>query len=342
MISIIICSKNIHLDEALEKNIQATIGTDYEIIHIDNSQRAYNIFQAYNLGITRAKGDNLCFMHEDIIFHSDNWGKIVEFYLAQPLVGALGVAGGYAVTEDLDWRFHNLNDMFLCQDYTSVEAEPQRYCMYRPTSEPHAPLRPVVLLDGVWMCMRRELFNTICFDENNFHDFHLYDSDICMQINQTGLGIFVTHDILLEHLSEGSFSQSFVDSYNVFVEKWHKHLPLFCGRYIDEKELEQSLRQGHQLLEKRLKEDQHAAELRKLLQMKQQGLPCRDFTQEELAFLDESAYRFRRFCIKDKRIPLDKVREVVKSYCALPYARRKTALKLKYFWYRLVKGIFSH
>ena len=36
MISLIICSKYDHLSDNLIRNIDQTIGTEYEIVHIDN------------------------------------------------------------------------------------------------------------------------------------------------------------------------------------------------------------------------------------------------------------------------------------------------------------------
>lgn len=76
MISIIICSRHHTLDEELRGNIKATIGNDilYEIVCIDNSNNCHSIFSAYEEGVKKAKGNYLCFMHEDIRFHSADWG----------------------------------------------------------------------------------------------------------------------------------------------------------------------------------------------------------------------------------------------------------------------------
>ena len=75
MISCIVCSRHIRLSERLIQNIQNTIGESFELVVIDNSKSNYSIFSAYNEGVRRAKGNVLCFMHEDILFHSQNWGQ---------------------------------------------------------------------------------------------------------------------------------------------------------------------------------------------------------------------------------------------------------------------------
>ena len=74
MVSIIMCSRNPEMDKRLDENIKQTIGTEYEVVLVDNSAGRYGICGAYNEGVRRAKGDILCFMHEDIhdifIIHS--------------------------------------------------------------------------------------------------------------------------------------------------------------------------------------------------------------------------------------------------------------------------------
>ena len=82
MISIIICNRKKVLDPKLENNIKSTIGIEYEIINIDNSDNRYNIFQAYNKGIQKSKYPYICFMHDDILYHTVNWGKNIIDYLA--------------------------------------------------------------------------------------------------------------------------------------------------------------------------------------------------------------------------------------------------------------------
>ena len=93
LISIIICSQDDVLSHILLDNIDKTIGVDYEIIHIFNEKNKYSIFEAYNLGVQRAKGDILCFQHNDIEYLTSNWGYEVVSALSDASVGACAVAG---------------------------------------------------------------------------------------------------------------------------------------------------------------------------------------------------------------------------------------------------------
>jgi len=77
MFSLIICSRNNDICDELKKNISLTIGSyKYEIIVVNNSKNEYSIFQAYNVGVRKAKFQYLCFMHEDILYLTNNWGGV--------------------------------------------------------------------------------------------------------------------------------------------------------------------------------------------------------------------------------------------------------------------------
>lgn len=73
MISVIICSRAKIIKTNLFENIKNTIGCNYELIVIDNSENKFSIFQAYNLGIEKSLGDYLCFLHDDVFIHTDGW-----------------------------------------------------------------------------------------------------------------------------------------------------------------------------------------------------------------------------------------------------------------------------
>ena len=91
MITFIICSIAPERAHALEQNIQRTIGeTPYEIIIFDNRQTNYSIAKAYNLCASKARYAYLCFLHEDIAFHSRNWGKDIIHQLSSDNCGIIG------------------------------------------------------------------------------------------------------------------------------------------------------------------------------------------------------------------------------------------------------------
>ena len=103
MISIVICSIDSKKYEKLKKNIEETIGElSFEIIKIDNSIEKISITKAYNLGVDKSKYDILLFIHEDILFHTFNWGNILISKFKESSIGLLGIdavarVGGAAI-----------------------------------------------------------------------------------------------------------------------------------------------------------------------------------------------------------------------------------------------------
>ena len=234
MISIIICNKGNSLDTTLGQNIRDTIGVDYEIISIDNSRGQYSIFQAYNEGVARAKGDILCFMHDDILFRSNDWGKVVEAsFASDQKTGALGVAGGHFLPDcPCSWSTCKTTSFHVWQTNRDGSATEYGCTDYANGKR----LVEVASLDGLFMCIRRSLFDIIRFDDKTFTGFHCYDSDICMQVLSAGYSVKVTFDIDIEHRSNGACNQQYYDNLELWHKKWHSHLPVARGIQLSDYE----------------------------------------------------------------------------------------------------------
>lgn len=225
MISIIICSKNNQLSDSLESNIQNTIGCEYEIIAIDNSQNRYSIFAAYNLGIKKSKFPYLCFVHEDVEFVTGYWGKRVIDHLNKKDAGIIGVAGGKAALRvPYDWAAYHPMYNIIQSDLTS---DGKRIDEIKIQPEiPQNNSESCLVLDGVFLCGRRTVFDKIQFDEN-LEGFHCYDADICLQSNSAGFQNSIVYDIVLKHFSRGSFDKNYINKLLIFHKKWNHLLPIF-------------------------------------------------------------------------------------------------------------------
>ena len=225
MLSIIICHRKKELLSALEKNIEETIGIPYELIVIDNSENSHSILSAYNEGVIRSRYDILCFSHEDILFHTKNWGKKVVAHFSNTEVGMIGVAGGLAQSEiPSAWWYNDyfaksINNVLM----PSNDKNDKKFYHYK--TESIEDKTEVVVIDGVWFCIRKSLFDEIFFDEKTFKEFHLYDMDISMQVSQFSK-VYVVNDILLQHFSNGKIDQNYYEDLCSFVEKWNHYLPI--------------------------------------------------------------------------------------------------------------------
>ena len=225
MISIIICSRSSQISSSLIENIRQTIGCEYELIVADNSTNQYNIFSAYNWGISQSKFPYLCLMHDDIEFVTKNWGLKILDYLSTPNIGFIGIAGGQAVLRvPFDWTSYN-PFCNIIHVYYSADKKLITENKILPKI-PSITIQSVVTLDGVFLCARRELFNEIKFDES-FNDFHCYDLDITTQAFVKGYKNCFVHDIDIKHFSMGKFDKTYIISLLRFQNKW-KHLqPIF-------------------------------------------------------------------------------------------------------------------
>lgn len=232
MISIIICTANFNRVTEIERNISTTIGVEFELIIIDNSKSEYSIFQAYNLGVKRSRYPILCFMHDDIVYHSDNWGEVVIDYFNSPDTGMIGIGGTRFLSSipTIWWagghKYFNSRSGTICHNSLDTDRN-------NPNESKHNLINPeikeatkVVTLDGLWFCIRKNLFDVIEFDERNFDGFHFYDLDISMQINKLRYNLLCIFNIQIEHISDSKLDKTWIVNCNVFYHKWKSFLPI--------------------------------------------------------------------------------------------------------------------
>lgn len=226
MISIVVCSNRVDMFQKLKQNIERTIGTPFEIVQIENTNNQYSIFKAYNLGIELSKGEYICFVHTDVVFHTNNWGEKIIKHLANERVGIVGFAGGSHVTQIPDSWKEKHAAINIIQSDTKTR---------KPARKIVLPLRfeqtkkEVILLDGVFLGCSKLTANKVKFDEQ-FQGFHCYDLDICLQTYTSGLFNYVVYDIEIEHLSKGNRSKEYFENLLQLYSKWEQALPLTLSK----------------------------------------------------------------------------------------------------------------
>ncbi len=221
MISIIVCHHSTKYLEQLQKNIQETIGVPYEMIVIDNIANKYNIFQAYNQGIAQSNNNILCFAHEDILFHTCDWGKIVIDHFKEPKLGIIGVAGSHYIPK--------LPGGWWCSEISSGNVihtiEGKTFLSKWGYAHQKEKSSQAVIVDGLWFCIPRAIIKHVKFDESTFSGFHCYDADICLQIKKLDYDIRIVFDITIEHFSSGSRDILWLKNNLSLYNKWKKELP---------------------------------------------------------------------------------------------------------------------
>lgn len=235
MISVIICSLNPELLSDISENIKQTIGVPFEIIAINNSNGEYGICKAYNTGASKAIYDILCFTHEDVFFETKNWGLNVIHHLKDPSVGLIGVVGGdtlckipsYYATETYGMEMNIIvNEKFKGK-------LPEKHTK---TTEPNnnSVIKAVLIVDGVWMCTRRDVYEKFKFDAHTFSGFHAYDFDFSLQVF-SAYKVCVVFDILMQHYSVGTPDHTYINQHLKLCEKWKNKLPVSSKQITEEK-----------------------------------------------------------------------------------------------------------
>lgn len=232
MISVIVCSRDSLFLESLRKNIHDTIGVEHEIIAIDNSMNRESICSAYNKGGKIARYGLLCFVHEDVCFKTNDWGIALQRHLTDQDTGLIGIAGGDSMSQvPSTW-----SNSFISNEINIIQRDKKNLSISSVISvkvQQHTSHRKQVLtVDGVFICLRKSIFEQYQFDEVLLKGFHGYDVDYSLQLAGKFKN-YVVHDILLEHFSGGSLDIKWLESTFLIAEKWKNLLPLSIYKLSD-------------------------------------------------------------------------------------------------------------
>jgi hypothetical protein len=228
MISIIVSTYRKAYYEQLAQSVENTIGAiPYELIPIENNGNL-SIGEAYNRGARQAVYPVLCFVHEDVIFETVNWGKrLCNCFEEDATLGAIGIAGGFktclptgAGSGIKGWS----------QVYVQHIVNNQKEIIREQVDN-----RTVInVLDGVLIFTTQSVWQEFKFDET-IKGFHFYDVDFTFRISKK-YKLKVSDDLLITHCSTGNFS----DQWILAAIDYHKRKKdLFKEIEINKKEIAQ-------------------------------------------------------------------------------------------------------
>lgn len=222
MLSLIVCSINPDFLSNLKENVASTIGLEHEWLVWDNRETGKGICEVYNSMAGTARYPYLCFLHEDLLFKTAAWGKLLIGILQTQDAKLLGIAGSnYKSSLYSGWYsgggardysniYHRLNDheYHLCipEKWEPGEAE-------------------VVSIDGVFMACPKTSWEKTRFNEQLLKGFHFYDIDFSLRVARTGK-VIVTNRIAMIHLTVGGdFGDKWVEQAFLFHDAMKGELP---------------------------------------------------------------------------------------------------------------------
>jgi hypothetical protein len=210
LISVIVCSVDPVKFARVSANYAARLaGIHHEIVAIHD---AISLAEAYNRGVKRARGEVIVFSHDDIEhLRGDFASELLGSLESADLVGAAGTS--------------------LCVDaYWAAAGHPNLHgsCAYPASGGAvnlavygiDAPMtQGIQALDGMFFAARREVFDGIAFDEENFDGFHGYDVDFSFRAYKAGIRVAVNNNFLVLHDSGGQFDDTWLRYRERFLRK---------------------------------------------------------------------------------------------------------------------------
>ena len=213
MISIIVCSINDSQLDKLVENISKTIGCPYELL-IEKNYNNVGLSQVYNSKAVVSKYKYLIFLHDDIVFISNNWGKIIIKNLENEHIGIVGLSGSiYKSHHPGTWSASQKSMYRISGEYYNTS---EKYDLNDQNYR-------VSVVDGCFLAIRKTLFDDYNFDEN-LQNFHGYDIDISLNVAQHYTNI-VIRNIDFIHLSPGNQNIEWLKSTYYVHSKWKNILP---------------------------------------------------------------------------------------------------------------------
>ena len=169
MISIICVYDDENVLRANLLNSLKNQSAEYELILVDNTRGLFkSLPKALNYGGSKAKGEYLMFVHQDIELIGNNWLKKAEKILTS--INDLGIAG----VAGMDF---NGNPIGFIIDRGKFWGS--------PIKEP----KKVMTLDEQLTILPRKVFNVMKFYEG--FKWHSWAADMCLRIQLLGLKAYV-------------------------------------------------------------------------------------------------------------------------------------------------------
>jgi len=170
---------------------------EFELITLDNTRNTFkSVAEALNYGGSKAKGEYIMFVHQDVDLSSNTWledvGKMLD---SIPNLGIAGVAGVSEEKHPVGSRLKSI----IKHGVPPV-----------PVGVPDALIQnpeKVQTLDECLVIVPRSVFNVLTFDEKVCDDWHLYAVDYCLSARKLGFDAYAI-PMFIYHRSTGVLTEN--------------------------------------------------------------------------------------------------------------------------------------
>ena len=206
-------TKGSRKDTLLAKNLSTYNSFIFKENNKEPLPKIYN--QAIDFAI-QENFDAIVLCHDDVIIESDLAYKLPSIMQDFDVIGVAGTTE-CKLQEPALW--HIMGGGFGSGKLHGAVAHGDETGKAMTSFGPY-PKR-VLLLDGVFLCIKKEAFTKVRFDETNPAGFHFYDLDYSLSCHKEKLKLGVS-DITITHASPGlkEFTSEFNEGQKWFLEKW--------------------------------------------------------------------------------------------------------------------------
>ena len=211
-ISVVICSIDRRKFAAVTASYrQRFAGHPLQIIGVHD---ATSLAEGYNRAAAKATGDLLVFSHDDIELVTTDFAARLVAHLER--YDGVGVAGASRITGP---RWGHAGQRHI-HGHILHPPPPQRAGALLMGSGFQQPVCEGIRgLDGVFIAIRRHVWETHRFDADRYDGFHLYDLDFTWRASGAGARLAVPLDLTLFHHSAGRYG-----------EAWHRYAARFVAQ----------------------------------------------------------------------------------------------------------------
>ena len=207
-ISLITVFNNKELLDEMLASAEKQNNVDVDYVMIDNQNNDFSsAAAALNYGVSKALGDVLIFLHQDIEFLTDTAiEQICDFAIKNKnvLFGAAGVKRRYHKSDEIPI----LSSMYAGMDKNKYDT------LKKPVN--------CFSLDECLIACSKDVMKEISFDENVCDGWHLYGADLCFQAGLINdIKVMAIPMSYVWHKSNGNADKSYFDTQNKLARKYY-------------------------------------------------------------------------------------------------------------------------
>lgn len=200
-------------------HIYNTIGCKHEV-HCYENHKEYGLTELYNRAKKEYHTENniMVYCHNDIVYKTKNWGRILLTKFNSSNYSIIGVAGSTYMPESGVWWEDKSKMVGIVEHTNGISEWVSEY-----STEKKGQITSVLVIDGLFMAV--DWNNTEKGFNEGYKGFHFYDISWSFENWLEGCDVGVTTDIRILHKSVGAVNEKWDENRKQFINEFKNELP---------------------------------------------------------------------------------------------------------------------